>query len=482
MTKVLIIDDVPWLSQLQPHLRPLGFRIAQELEADRWKAAVIRETPDLVLLDLHFPEDRYDSEQTTGGRLHTALRHEFPHIPVLIFSTRTEDDSLPPELLEVEPLGRINKPDPRAADWARPFAERLKQAITAFDALKIFTSLGFEVGRTPSMLKLFQELWETAGQRAAVLLRGEAGVGKRLAAETLHRLGRRTGRFVVLDKAAYGPEGKPRAPAEFVADAAEGTLLLARIEEFDQRFLASLFGVIYGLETAAKATPKARVRVIATTRLERGVPQDGPLADLLSRLGRFELWLPPLRERLNDLPALFRRAVDKHNKTASVPISRHLRPEVRVALASHGWPENIREFNDAIRTAATGTQNETLLLENFSWLPVRFAASQPSTPAEPAKNDDPLTGLARSAFKRIQALPQGNDRYDAFKRTDKKAKPLVVQFIKNHLHGTTKGETVERVDVAIYFLGRSVDPTTIRSVSTYLTRNGWRSRKKTAEK
>lgn len=475
MTKVLIIDDVPCATQLRPHLRRFGFEIVQELDADRGVAAVAKEIPDLVLLDLHFPKDRYDSERTTGGRLHTTLRREFPDIPVLIFSTRTKDNKIALEQLEIEPLGRIDKPDRRAAGWVQNFANLLKQAITAFEAEKVFKSLDFHVGRTLPMRQLAQELCDVAPECTPVLLRGEAGVGKRFAAEALHRLGRRTGRLVVLDKSACGTDGKPRSPAEFVAEADGGTLLLVRYEEFDTQLLASLSGVIQGLETGSKANLNAGVRIVATSRLERGAQQEAALTDLFSGLRRCDLWVPALRERLEDLPALFSLAVDSHNKAAAVPKSRHFRPETQAVLACRAWPDNIREFSDAIHTAARGTLNETLLPSDFSWLPGRSVASGPLTSTEQGKGDDRRTALARAAFNLIHGSPPGTkNRFKIFKEVSEDDQPLVIRFIINHLRETKKMETVKRDHVTFYLLGDKVtiNDTPFHTTGTYLSRDG----------
>ena len=154
MRKVLIIDDVPCASQMRPHLAPLGFEIVQVMRAEEGLAAVAQHGPDLILLDLHFPEDGPDASRTTGGMLHTTLRQEFSHIPVLIFSTRTQDNDIAPESFEIDPLGRIEKPNTRAPDWAFDFAAWLERAITMFSATASLEAVGFHIGKTQAMHSL----------------------------------------------------------------------------------------------------------------------------------------------------------------------------------------------------------------------------------------------------------------------------------------------------------------------------------------
>ena len=131
---LLIDDEADTLSPvLAQGLEPFGFSMAKASEPAEAVARINEETPDAVLLDLHFPGDGEAGEEgTTGGRLLTRIRRESPTIPVLVFTTRLDDVDIPLETFEERPHGYFAKPefDP-AGQWAVRLDQAIREAIVA---------------------------------------------------------------------------------------------------------------------------------------------------------------------------------------------------------------------------------------------------------------------------------------------------------------------------------------------------------------
>jgi len=220
------------------------------------------------------------------------------------------------------------------------------------------------VGGSAAMAGLRRALRRIAASDATVLVTGETGTGKGLVARALHATSpRAAGPFVHVDCAALAPSvieselfGHERgaftgaeAPrsGRFEA-AAGGTLFLDEVAELEPRLQAKLlralqdraFERVGGGRTLALA---ARV-VAATNRdLRRAIADGSFRADLYYRLQVVELELPPLRARLDDLPALVEHLLHEGARRAARPAPR-VTPAFLATLAAHDWPGNVREL------------------------------------------------------------------------------------------------------------------------------------------
>jgi DNA-binding NtrC family response regulator len=227
-------------------------------------------------------------------------------------------------------------------------------------------------GRSVVMRELFAQLAEVAKSDCAVLLQGETGVGKERVAEAIHQASAQVaGPFVVVDCAAMAPAlmeselfghvrgaftGAVEDRAGLVEQANGGTLFLDEIGELPLLLQAKLLGVLERRQvTPVGGTRAKRVhfRVIAATHrdLVRMMNEGQFRADLYYRLAVVKLRVPPLRERMEDIPLL----IEKH----LADLRARERPEVpaelsAVALAqlhAQPWPGNVRELFNAIEYA-----------------------------------------------------------------------------------------------------------------------------------
>jgi two-component system response regulator HydG len=242
-----------------------------------------------------------------------------------------------------------------------------RELATAIDKTFAFPGI---LGETPAMQRVFDVMNQVADTDATVLIRGESGTGKELVAQALHRAGpRRSGPFIpvncaalaegVLESELFGHErgaftgALARRKGRFEA-AHKGTLFLDEIGDMPLSVQAKVLRALESGEVVRVGSNEpvhVDARVIAATNRDLdAMVEDGSFRDDLSfRLRVVVVFLPPLRERLADLPRLVEQflgdAARKHGKPA-----RSLAPDTLALLMSYGWPGNVRELKNAVES------------------------------------------------------------------------------------------------------------------------------------
>jgi transcriptional regulator with PAS, ATPase and Fis domain len=227
------------------------------------------------------------------------------------------------------------------------------------------------VGNSPQMQQVFSVIRQVAPSKASVLISGESGTGKELVARAIHHLsGRRNGPFIAINCAAlpetlmeselFGHEkgaftGALERRAGCFELAQHGTLLLDELAEMPVGTQAKLLRVLEDSRVrrlGGKSEISVDVRVIASTnRVIEEVLKKGELReDLYYRLNVFEIQLPPLRERMSDLPLLCETLINQLSRKHQVNVS-HLSAEVMEAFRKHPWPGNVRELRNVLERA-----------------------------------------------------------------------------------------------------------------------------------
>jgi len=267
------------------------------------------------------------------------------------------------------------------------------------------------VGTSAAMRKLRAAVSRLATQDVSILIQGESGTGKELVARALHGRGaRRVKRYVALNcgaipeslidselfghaKGAFTGASTDR-PGVFV-EADGGTLFLDEIGDMPMGVQARLLRVLQEGEVrpvGASGVKSVDVRVIAATHVDlaAAVEQGKFRQDLYYRLNVVVLQVPPLRDRLDDLPLLAAHFLRKHGGKSPPSLS----PDALEALAGHGWPGNVRELENALLHAIALHHDEVISAES---LPLRTAKAT----ALPVVRDDeellPLTEAKRRA-------------------------------------------------------------------------------------
>jgi two-component system response regulator HydG len=271
------------------------------------------------------------------------------------------------------------------------------------------------VGTSGAMRKLRAAVARLAIQDISVLIQGESGTGKELVARALHNRGsRRAKRYVALNcgaipeslidselfghtKGAFTGASADR-PGVFV-EADGGTLFLDEIGDMPLGVQARLLRVLQEGEVRAVGASGVRsvdARVIAATHfdLALAVEQGKFRQDLYYRLNVVVLQVPPLRDRLDDLPQLAAHFLRKHGGKTPPTLS----PQALEMMAGYGWPGNVRELENALLHAIALGQTDVIGAEA---LPLRERKSGSPAIAIPDIRDDeellPLTEAKRRA-------------------------------------------------------------------------------------
>jgi two-component system, NtrC family, nitrogen regulation response regulator GlnG len=228
-------------------------------------------------------------------------------------------------------------------------------------------------GESPAMQTVFKAIGRAARSPHAVLLQGESGTGKELVARILHQESdRATGPFVAVNAAAIPGElleatlfghskgaftgAHESKPGKFQA-ASGGTLFLDEVGEMSLALQAKLLRVLQEKEfypLGASRQIKVDVRIIAATNREllEEVRAGRFRSDLYYRLDVLRIDLPPLRERLEDIPRLSEWLLGRHAAQGSIPRC-SLSQEAVEWLRNYTWPGNVRELENMLVRAAT---------------------------------------------------------------------------------------------------------------------------------
>ena len=231
--------------------------------------------------------------------------------------------------------------------------------------------LGSMVGNSKPMREVFGMIEQIAPSNVSVLITGESGTGKELVARTLHDLSpRKTHPFVAVNCAAipetlieseiFGHEkgaftGAAERRAGCFELASGGTLLLDEIGEMPQGTQAKLLRVLEERKLrrlGARTEQDIDVRVLAATNRDpsQAVALGHLRADLYYRLNVFNIHMPPLREHLEDIPAMAEAMLEQMNQKHGCKVT-GLSPSMMERLMDYDWPGNGRELRNAIERA-----------------------------------------------------------------------------------------------------------------------------------
>jgi two-component system, NtrC family, response regulator AtoC len=224
------------------------------------------------------------------------------------------------------------------------------------------------LGESQAMRQLFETIRQAAPTQATVLIQGESGTGKELVAHAIHRLSTRSkGPFVAVHCAALSPtllesELFGHEKGSFTGAAARrrgrfeladgGTLFLDEVSEIDTSVQVKLLRVLEARQferVGGDETVEVDIRLIAATNrnLKAYVEQGKFREDLFFRLDVVEILLPPLRERLDDVPLLcnrfIREVAEKNGKTIE-----GITPDAVNILSAYAWPGNVRELRNTM--------------------------------------------------------------------------------------------------------------------------------------
>jgi DNA-binding NtrC family response regulator len=266
------------------------------------------------------------------------------------------------------------------------------------------------IGKTPAMLRVQKLVEKIAPTDSSVLILGETGTGKELVARRIHELSHRAHMpFVAVNcgalpenlveselfghkKGAFTGADAPRKGLIEVANG--GTLFLDELGELDKGMQVKLLRFLESGEVRRVGENEAftvDVRIVCATNrsLQEMVAANEFREDLFFRVNTFEIRLPPLRERKDDIAELAQSLVARHLKRRTAPPGM-LSPEALALLRQHEWSGNVRELSNALEHAVILSDGEPIQPED---LPLSVGARRESQhrPFEVANFPRPLT-------------------------------------------------------------------------------------------
>jgi DNA-binding NtrC family response regulator len=359
--QILLVDDEANIRRmLGALLRNEGFTVTEAASGNALLLLLDQTDPDVVLLDLMMPPG------PDGLETLTRMRDRGSAAPVIMMSGKAQlTDAV--RAVKLGAFQFLEKPltleavlvTVRAAlELNRTRAEN--RALHAELARR-----GTLIGSGPAMQQVRALIARVGPTEARVLITGESGTGKELVAAAIHEESRRKGRpFVTVNCAAiprdlvesemFGHErgsftgATERRIGRFEL-AHGGTLFLDEVGDLSQEAQAKLLRTLETGELqriGAEAVTRIDARVVAATnrRLDDAVSNGGFREDLFFRLNVFPIHLPPLRERLDDLPALVAHLAERVRPRHAASFTQ----AALDALASYSWPGNIRELANLV--------------------------------------------------------------------------------------------------------------------------------------
>ena len=369
---ILVIEDDSVLNRLLlKTLERSGFDMHGALTWAEARGRIDEIAPDLVLLDMNLPDARDFTPLTEIAQTRPVIMlTAYGSINQAVEAMRLGAVDYLVKPVNLEELELVIQ---RALEGAR-----LRRTGDALKAARKGLTDNPMVGASPAMRQVWNLIEAVADDDVTVLVRGESGVGKELVARAVHDAGqRRDGHFVAVDCCTlqetlfetelFGHErgaftGADRLKPGLIEAASEGTLFLDEIGDIGPAIQAKLLRV---LETGrfrrvgATTDLRANVRVVAATNrdLTQMVREGRFRADLYYRLTAFEINVPPLRDRREDIPRLvahFARARARNGRLVGFSEAALAR------LVTYDWPGNVRELRNVADCLVLGVGKDIL--------------------------------------------------------------------------------------------------------------------------
>jgi DNA-binding NtrC family response regulator len=428
--RILVVDDNEDILQAARLLLKRHFSGVQTL-SDPAQLLALTKTHgfDVLLLDMNFAPGA-DSGAEGLAQLDAVLAADPEAVVVLI--TAHGDIDLAVEAMKKGAADFVTKPweNERLVAtlmaalnlrFSRREAEDLRQRNRGLIAASNNGGMGESgiIGTAPAMLRVFGSLRRAAPTDANVLILGENGTGKELAARALHRLSMRASEvFLRVDLGALSPQlfeselfGHRRGAftdarsdrTGYLRAATGGTLFLDEIGNVPLHLQSKLLTALERREVVPVGAENAEpidVRLISATNLSRAQLADENRfrQDLLYRINTVELTLPPLRERREDIPALLQHYANFYAQKYNLA-PRRFSAALLERLCDWSWPGNVRALRHAVERAVILSEGGLLQEGDFPL---------PDTPQQVATETTRLDELEKAAVVRALEKHQGN--------------------------------------------------------------------------
>jgi DNA-binding NtrC family response regulator len=434
--RVLIIDDErPVLMTLDALLKRHGYQVETAPTAAQGLKLLKSRSPSVVLLDLQLPD-------VHGLEMLDQIKTELPEVHVIVL---TAHDSLhnaiesikrgayhfiskpyaPEELLSLVEKALEKQFLLREAEQLREKTERLEKRLEIVEARPT------PIFKSKPMQEIDELINAMAPSDANVLIVGESGVGKEVIANTIHARSRRAGEPMVKLNCAAFPQtmiegelfgylkgaftGAMHDFPGMIAAANGGTLFLDEISDMPADLQTRFLRVLQEREyrpLGSTQTMKANFRAIASTNrpIAQALSENRLRSDLYYRLNTFQIEVPPLRKRREDIPPLIAQFVKQFSQQLGKP-EPDVSPDAFQKLLDYSWPGNVRELQNAIEYAVVLARQGMIDVKELpTEIQLPTALQQTELGALPPSGVQTLDDVERNAILQALAQCRGNKK------------------------------------------------------------------------
>ena len=408
MSKVLVVDDEEIVRYaLTEKLKENGFSVSEAYDG-RNAIEMFREKEfDAVLLDLRMPE--MDGIETLNE-----LKKHYEDVPVIIV-TAYGDIPTAVEAIKIGAYDFIEKPPQisklivtlRRAIEKSELMRKVKRLDTAYE-----NSLECLLGRSRAIRDVIEQIQKVAWSDFSIIIQGETGTGKSFIASAIHSLSKRVEKAFVkvdvgvipetlIESELFGHEkgaftGADRKKKGYFELSNGGTIFIDELQNIPLSIQSKLLTVveekrIYPIGSIRPVDINVRLITATNKNIKESVSKNEFREDLFFRLGEFIITIPPLRERLEDIPFFCRKFLLE----AATEFNRQFREIDDDAMGSmfqYHWPGNVRELKNVIRKAALLADDGIIKRRHINFM------------ADPIsdKKDDVLLFPLRDAVKNLE--------------------------------------------------------------------------------
>ncbi len=414
MSKILVVDrDREAVATLCAALDPLGHEVATAQDVRETLQELQDTSLALVILDLSWPD-------AGGMEALRGIRQSHPQVPVIVITGRGTVETA----IEATKLGTFDY-------QLKPFdsANMLRIAKRALDGFGMMrdhkptrprsalAEVDVIVGACPAMQEVYKAIGRVAAADATVLVRGESGTGKELIARAIHQHSCRCAKPLVVVNCAAIPEtllegelfgcergaftGAVSRRIGRLEQAHGGTVLLDEIGDIPLSIQIKILRVLQERcfeRLGGNETLQVDVRLLAATNrnLERAIAEGLFRADLYHRLNVVTIRVPPLRERLGDVPLLVDHFLERFSRELALE-NPAMAGDALEALCAHSWPGNVRELRHCIHRAMIFTRGYCIQTAD---LPLPSPAQIPEDALDCPEFEHRLSTLVRDYLQR----------------------------------------------------------------------------------
>jgi two-component system, NtrC family, response regulator AtoC len=376
--KIIIIDD-DMLTRVSTAdlIQSWGYEVETAASFNEGLKIVNEAVPDIAIIDLRLPDG-------DGMELLSLIREQHPQVDAVILTGHASIDSAI-DAIKKGAENYLEKPcDPnRLLVTLQKIAEKKdmrSEIVTLRRQLQKMGAFGALIGKAKPMQRLYTLIERVSTSDVPVFITGESGSGKELVAQTIHNLSkRRRERFLAINCGAVPPTlienelfghergaftGAEQRQEGYFEMADNGSIFLDEITEMPPDLQVKLLRVLEQSKfrrIGGRQEIEIDVRVISATNRDpfKAIEEHKLREDLYYRLNVFPIHVPPLRERLDDIPLLASYFLELLNEKEGNNIT-SIEPDALQALQQHLWPGNVRELRNVINRAYILASSNTI--------------------------------------------------------------------------------------------------------------------------